>query len=190
MIAAVLLAAGRASRFGAPKLAVSLGGRPLCTHAAATIAALPLSLRITVVSADTPDLAEFGFSSVVLEPAGAPLSRSIAIGVEAARAAGAESVLIALADMPFVPLAHFEALLAGFDGLCIGSRVAGVAMPPALFGPALLDALTCLNGDSGARTLLGGCKSIELPGAFALDIDLRADLVQAEKLLLQPFEEP
>ena len=94
-------------------------------------------------------------------------------------------MLIALADMPFVPLAHFEALLAGFDGQCIGSRVAGVAMPPALFGPALLGALCRLDGDSGARELLGGCSSIDLPAECALDIDLPGDVVQAQKLLQQ-----
>lgn len=178
--AAILLAAGRSTRFGTPKLAVSLGGRPLCLHAATTLARLPLSLRIAVVSPATPDLSGLGFERVPLEPVGAPLSRSIALGVERAMAAGADTVLIALADMPLVPLVHFEALLAQFDGNAIGTRVAPHAMPPAIFGPALLPALLTLQGDAGAREILNGVPVVELSQDCALDIDTLGDLKRAE----------
>lgn len=181
-IAAILLAAGRSRRFGTPKLAANLGGRPLCTYAAATIAQIPCAARIAIVGPDTPDLAEFGFHNVSLRPAGAPLSRSIVIGVEAAMSAGANGVLIALADMPFVPITHFQTLLARFDGHVIATRVAGKVMPPAIFGDVMFPALRELTGDSGARLLLHGAPSIELPPELGLDIDTESDRDFAEEL--------
>lgn len=187
-IAAVLLAAGRASRFGAPKLAARLGGRAVCAYAAGTLVRLPLANRIAVVAAPVPGLVELGFDCVPLEPAGAPLSRSIALGVERAITSGAQAVLIALADMPLVPLTHFEALLAQFDGFGIATRSNERVMPPALFGPELLPLLGELQGDTGARALLQELLCVELSAELALDIDTPADLAQAERMLMRGLE--
>jgi molybdenum cofactor cytidylyltransferase len=186
-VAAVLLAAGRGSRFGGAKLAAQLGGQPLGRIAAATLAGVPFAARIAVVSPQTPDLAGQGFASVLLEPAGAPLSRSIALGVARARAAlasvgGADAVLLALADMPFVPAAHVRALLGSFDGHCLATRVDGRPMPPALFGPALWPALCALHGDSGARHLIAAAPWLDLPADQGLDIDTPEDLARAALL--------
>ncbi len=182
-IAAILLAAGRANRFGSPKLAAKVGGRPLATHAAATLAALPLACRISVVGKQTPELADLGFECVALEPVDAPLSRSIALGVERAMAFDCDVVLIALADMPFVPLAHFEALIERFDGGGIGTWSNGNAMPPALFGKPLFPALLGLQGDTGARGVLQTLPSVTLPPNLALDIDTPCDLERAREYL-------
>ena len=181
-IAAVLLAAGRGNRFGGGKLMADLGGKPLGHHAAATLAGLPLAARFAVVSPQSPDLSALGFDPVPLEPAGAPMSRSIALGVARARKAGANAVLLALADMPLVPADHFRALLAAFDGHCLASRVDDTPLPPALFGAALLDALCALEGDSGARHLIAAAPWIALPAAHGLDVDRPADLAQAALL--------
>jgi molybdenum cofactor cytidylyltransferase len=181
--AAVLLAAGRASRFGSAKLSAELGGRALGSYAAERIARVPLDLRVAVVSADNPDLTAFGFDCVTLEPVDAPLSRSLALGVARASELGAERVLIALADMPFVPLTHFVALLAQETGEGAATVCNGIAMPPAVFGPALLPALMSLRGDQGARGLVQGLPTIELAVELAIDIDRPADLEIAERYL-------
>jgi molybdenum cofactor cytidylyltransferase len=180
-IAAILLAGGQASRFGSPKLAASLGGRPVCSHVALTLSRLPVFARIAVTGPDTPDMAGFGFESIPLDPLGAPLSRSIALGVERAITVGAQAVLIALADMPLVPLAHFQALLAQFDGTAIATEVAGKAMPPAVFGSSLFPQLLALQGDAGARHLLHGRPVVALSQDLALDIDTASDLERAER---------
>jgi molybdenum cofactor cytidylyltransferase len=124
-----------------------------------------------------------GFSRIALEPANAPQSRSLALGIAAARAAGAQAVLIALADMPLVPIGHFEQLIAEFDGTSIGTAVSGTAMPPAIFGEGLFDTLTLLGGDQGAKGLLGSAPLVELDPQLALDVDLPEDLAEAARRL-------
>ena len=181
--AAILLAAGRASRFGAAKLAADLGGQALASHAAKTLRQLPLAAHIAVTSPATPDLTGLGFDCVTIDPPDAPLSRSLALGVARALAGGAQQVLIALADMPFVPLAHFEALLAASDGRGIATISAGQAMPPALFGPEVIAALQGVQGDHGARQLLSQLPGVVLAPELALDIDTAADLASAEGYL-------
>lgn len=184
-VAVVLLAAGRSARFGTPKLAAELGGKPLAWHTAATLAQLPLHLRIAVTGPDTPALAALGFDCIALDPPGAPLSRSLLQGVKQAAARGASAVLVALADMPLVPFAHFEALLAAFDGTGIATRANGAFMPPAVLGSNLLQSLHEVQGDRGARDLLHGLPAIELRADQALDIDTPADLAHAERLLIE-----
>ena len=182
-IAIVLLAAGRSSRFGRAKLAADLGGKALVLHAAEVLAQLDVALRIAVVSAETPPLAALGFDCVLLKPVGAPLSQSLRLGVAQAVAGGASAVLIALADMPLVPPAHFRTLIESFDGTGIATCAEEMAMPPALFGPCLLAALQNRDGDQGARTLLEGLPTIELEPDLALDVDTPADLERAKQLL-------
>jgi molybdenum cofactor cytidylyltransferase len=186
-IAVVLLAAGRSSRFGGAKLAADLGGSALALHPAETLARLDIALRIAVVSSETPSLAALGFDCVMLEPVGAPLSQSLRHGVAQAVANGASAVLVALADMPLIPLAHFQALLNGYAGLADGNGIAtranAIAMPPAVFGPGLLAGLQNRDGDRGARSLLKDLPTIELAPDLAIDVDTPADLARAEQLL-------
>ncbi len=182
-IAAVLLAAGQSSRFGAPKLFAELAGLPLALHAANNIASLPFEPRIAVVGPGTPPLSAIGFEAVTLEPFGAPLARSLQVGVERALADGATAVMVALADMPLVPDSHFTALLTAFDGNGIATRAAGISMPPALFGGALLQNLREGAGDQGGRNLLRDLPWMDLAAELAIDIDTPADLARAEAIL-------
>lgn len=177
--ALILLAAGRGSRFGGGKLAAGLAGKPLARHAADRLAGLPFTRRIAVCSATTPDLP--GFERIDLAPADAPLSRSVAMGIAALD--GESAAMIALADMPLVPAAHFAALLTAFDGHAIASMVGSVAMVPAVFGARHFHALQHLAGDRGAGALLRNAPAIDLDPALALDVDTADDLARAEHAL-------
>lgn len=180
MTALILLAAGRGSRFGGGKLGSILAGIPLARHAADRLAALPFTRRVAICSPSTPVLQ--GFERLMLDPAQAPLSRSIATGIAAL---GDEpAAMIALADMPLVPAAHFAALLDAFDGDVVASRVNGLAMAPAVFGSSHFPALLRLTGDRGAGALLHGARSIELDPALALDVDTVDDLARAERFVV------
>src|SRR3546814_14719192 len=80
------------------------------------------------------------------------IARSIALGIAAAHKRGVEAALIALADMPFVPIVHFQRLLAQYKGTgtLVSSGVDGSRMPPALFGAEgfeMLQQLNCHQGD-------------------------------------------
>lgn len=179
-LALVLLAAGQGVRFGGRKLAAPLAGQPLANHAAAMLAALPFGWRFAVTAPGVPDLAALGFTCVALDPSGAPQARSVAQGVLAARAAGAQAVLIALADMPFVPAGHIRALVTQFDGDRIATEAGGVTMPPVIFGAAHFEALTMLSGDRGGAMRLAGAPRLALDPACAIDIDRPEDLARAE----------
>lgn len=180
MTALILLAAGRGTRFGGGKLHAPLAGKPLAQHVADRLGSLPFSRLIAVCSHETPDLP--GFERVMLPPAEGPLSRSIAAGMTALR--DDTSVLIALADMPLVPSAHFLALLAGFDGDVVASGVGALAMVPAVFGARHFAALQNLTGDRGAGALLRAVPRIALDPALALDVDTPEDLLRAERVIL------
>ena len=184
-VALVLLAAGRARRFGADKLAQDLAGKPVAHHAAAKLAALPFTSLIAVCSAATPPLRAWGYSIVPLEPAAAPLSRSIALGVAAAEASGAAAVLFALADMPLVPASHFLALGKAFEGSPLATLAGATPMPPAIFGRTSFAALGQLDGDRGARELIAVADTLPLDRLLALDIDTPADLVRAERFIAE-----
>ena len=179
-IAAVLLAAGQSARFGsADKLAASLDGLPLGAHAARTLLTLPLTMRFVVTGPFT--FPWHGFEQVPNDRPEEGMGRSIALGTEAARRAGAEAVLIALADMPFVSSGHFERLLSFHHGpgTLIASSDGSRRMPPALFGADWFDVLEKLSGDHGARNLLGEAKLVQAAADELTDIDDPDDLLAA-----------
>lgn len=178
-IAIILLAAGRATRFGGGKLGTTLAGKPLARHAADSLSALPYAQRIAVCSTQTPDLP--GFSRLLLDPPGAPLSRSIAAAVAAL--GDVDAALFALADMPLVPSGHFAELIAQFDGDRIATRVDGRNMVPAIFGRQHFPTLEALDGDRGAGGLLVDAPSVKLRADLALDIDTTDDLQSAREHL-------
>jgi molybdenum cofactor cytidylyltransferase len=180
-IALVLLSAGRGERFGGGKLAVTLAGKPLARHAADCLRAIPFAGHFAVIGPDTPPLP--GYHSIMLDPPGAPQSRSLALGIAAVRACNAQAVLIALSDMPLVPRSHFDAMLARFDGDRLASLGPDSVMPPALFGAHHFHALATLSGDRGAGSLLRDAPTMVLPGETALDVDRPDDLTRAQRWL-------
>ena len=180
-IALVLLAAGRGQRFGGRKLAATLGNKPLARHAADSLLTIGFGAHIAIVSPDTPPLP--GYAQIMLEPAGAPQSRSVTLGVAMAQNGGAQAVLIALADMPLVPLAHIRALIAAFDGNRLASRGPHGLLPPVLFGAQHFAALCSLDGDRGAGALLHDAPALTLSADAALDVDRAEDLARAQVLI-------
>lgn len=175
-VAAVLLAAGLSTRFGGAKLTALLDGRPLGLHAASTLAAVKLDSRIVVTGAAR--LAWPGFTEVPNPDPASGISGSIRLGVSAAHRAGADSVMIALADMPYVTVAHIEQLIARCNGpgSIIASSLNGQAMPPAIFGDAWFAALEALEGDRGAGMLLRQAELISASQDMLLDVDCPADI--------------
>lgn len=177
--ALILLAAGRSTRFGAAdKLLQDLDGRPVGLHAAATLAAMPFAHRLAVTDGRLPGLAALGFRMLVNPAPEKGMAGSLRLGIAAAGAAGAQAVLVALADMPRVTAAHVRRLLDAADGpdALVVSSDGRDPMPPALFGRDRFAALLALDGDHGARDLIrAGVQVAAAPGELA-DIDTPADL--------------
>ena len=175
----VLLAAGRSERFGtADKLAEMVGGMPLALHAVAALESVPFLGRAAVTSGTDLDFACHGYRVIDNPRPEIGMSHSVQLGVAAARAEGADAVLIALADMPRVTAAHVLRLLeaaVGSDAV-VASSDGTKPRPPALFGADRFDALLTLDGDAGARAMIAGGKHIIAPPEELIDIDRREDL--------------
>lgn len=153
-LAAIVLAAGSARRFGSDKLSAPLAGQPLVHHAIAAARAAPVE-RVFVVAA--PGLATGDWPGAppveVLRLASPALSASLKAGVAAA--ANFDGVFVFLGDMPLVPhdLAGelAEALGPAFAAL---PRQGGKPGHPVLLSAAAFPAVAALDGDQGAGRLL------------------------------------
>lgn len=159
MIAGLLLAAGRSTRFGGDKLLAPLHGRAVLSWSASALAGVVDALFV-VVPPDAPArvAALDGIPSVIVEHAGrdAGMASSIGAGI-AALPAGVEAVVIALADQPGVAPDVMRRLCArwreGRD-TAVAPRYRDGRGHPVLFGRATFGALATLEGDSGARSVL------------------------------------
>ncbi len=183
---AILLAAGGGARFGGDKLGAKTGAQTVLERTVAALAASGCRARAAVVGAKAqlhaPLLSRSGFEIIVNPSAAEGMSSSIRSGVVWAERKGAGATLIALADMPFVPAAHFSRLLEAFEQSAFGISCSADAkrrMPPAVFASRWFAHLQALEGDEGARALLDKASAGDVveaaPGELD-DIDSQDDL--------------
>ncbi len=189
-VAAILLAAGRSTRFaGGAKLLAPFAGKPLARW---TADAARASRARPVIAVTGPRRAEIeaaiGSESVrfVDNPHYAEgLASSLRAGVAALpeHVAGA---LICLADMPRVSAPLLDALIRAFETAPPGT---GAVAPihegrpgnPALIGRAFFPLVSQLSGDEGARRLLRAAGApvlflpVDDPGVL-YDVDTATDL--------------
>ena len=156
-VAAILLAAGSSTRFGAQKLLVPWHGLPLYEHAlGALLASPPVSETIMVVQPGfvAPPRPRCRFVENPDHEEG--MGSSLRAGVRAATG-DADAYLVALADMPGIT----PGLIAG---LVARHRQAGrpIMVPvcdghrghPVVIGAGLREALLTVTGDVGAREII------------------------------------
>lgn len=192
-IAAVIVAAGRASRFdGGNKLLADLNGVPLIRHAAGAVAQSRVADAVLVVPPDSETIVsaagEGPWVTVVNDNAAAGLSRSIRAGISALDPS-IDGALVVLADMPRVTHALIDRLCETFkdhDGGRIVFPVTrdGRQSNPVLWPRALFPALLQLSGDKGGKALLDAHADLHAPvelddDAAASDIDTADDLARA-----------
>ena len=179
-VAAVLLAAGRGTRFGGNKLEAMLGDTMLGLHAARTLAEMQFGSLFAVHdpahTALATALIDHGFTLIDNDDPSAGLSHSLALAADAALTTDADALLICLADMPFVTRTHLLALIDAGGEDVIASAIGGTRMPPALFSRSRWSDMMALSGDAGARTLLRDAITVQGSPAMLADIDTRADL--------------
>lgn len=159
-IAAIVLAAGRASRMGANKLLAEVDGAPIIRHA--VDAALASQARPVIVvtgnqaEAVAAALADRPVTIVHNPDFAAGMSTSLRVGLAAV--GPVDGALVCLGDMPRVTAAHLDALCAAFAP----GRGAGIVVPtferkrgnPVLWARRYFAEMAGLSGDVGARALL------------------------------------
>ncbi len=200
-IGAVVLAAGRSSRFRAEggqeisKLVAVLDGKPLVRHAAE--AALASRARpVVVVTGHAREAVEAALAGLPLAFAhnadfAGGLASSLKAGAVAlpAHVAGA---LVLLGDMPRIEAALLDRLIDAFAARPLALAAvpvhAGRRGNPVLLSRALFAALARLEGDEGARRLLREADpqrivevEVESDGV-TLDIDTPGELAAARNL--------
>ncbi len=186
--AAVVLAAGSASRFGGRKLLADWNGAPLL-HAALAAARAAAAAEILVVTGADSALVEDAaraFDPAIRLVHAADHAEGMAASLRAGVAALGPDVAAAfvfLGDMPRVPHAVLAPLA---DAVAAGATAAapvfgGRRGNPVVLSRALFDQALALRGDTGARPILQGLGArlalIESPDSGVLfDVDEPGDL--------------
>ncbi|WP_306250661.1 nucleotidyltransferase family protein [Parvularcula sp. IMCC14364] len=197
-LAAIILAAGQSSRFGAAnKLLAPLNGRPLLAHSLDTVCKLGLGQIIVVSGHDHEAIAQIAQPYAVRvqhNPAyKTGMGSSIACGATALNPEVA-GVFLCLGDMPYLTDTVFQAVVDQFTAHGNhgrkGSRAPGsIVRPvfegrpghPVLFPADVFPALAGLTGELGARDIIAAEQSrlltINWPDHTVLaDIDRPEDL--------------
>jgi molybdenum cofactor cytidylyltransferase len=173
--AGLLLAAGEGRRFGGPKQLARVDGRPLIEHALAALDGLD---RIVVVLGARADEiragADLGAAELVDCPDWADgMSASLRCGLAAL--AGADEVVITLADQPFITAA-VVARVRSVPGPAARAVYGGAPGHPVVIRGPLLERAGELRGDAGFRDLAGFAEVECSDLADPRDIDTRDDL--------------
>lgn len=182
-VAAVVLAAGLGTRFGAgpgAKLLADCGGVPLVERAIAAAAASGLPVIVVQGAVDLSAVGARHGALMVPNPAHRQgLATSLAAGIDAARSMGCDAVVVGLGDQPGVPPATWAALAATDAALAVASY-AGRRGNPVRIGASVWPCLP-VCGDEGARRLLAERADlvVEVPSEGSpADVDEPADLVR------------
>jgi molybdenum cofactor cytidylyltransferase len=179
--AGILLAAGQSNRFGAQnKLLADLHGRVLVSHSAQTIKRLRLDHYFAITTDAKVSACLDGYDIITVTDTPRTMAQNIAAGVAAARDVGAECLLIALGDMPSVPLSHYDAVMANCSQFLASASSNGkTRMPPACFPACYFDRLSVLEGEYGASDIIKNLPEISIitaPDGTLRDIDYTKDL--------------
>ncbi len=180
-IAALVLAAGRASRFGSSKLVEKVNGKSLVRQAVELGRSACGSFVLLVVGHDRHAVRDAAgpaaTACTINDRYSDGLSTSIRAGVSALEHA-ADAILLLLADQPAISEAHLAEIIAAFNPeRPVASAYGNTIGPPALFPSCAFDELKSLEGDSGAKLLLRELDAITLPFEDgSIDIDSKEDL--------------
>jgi molybdenum cofactor cytidylyltransferase len=190
-VAAIVLAAGRATRFGGRKLLATLRGEPVVRHVVRKLRASAVQEIIVVISEESGAIGEaLAGLPVALVPNPTPaegLSSSLRIGVQAAPP-NAAAFVVALGDQPEVDPGVVDRLIASWragDGQIVVPMYRGERGNPVLFDARLREALLALAEDRGARHFIEThpemVARVPVDAGLPRDIDTTADLEALER---------
>ncbi len=189
-IAAVILAAGRSSRFArGNKLLARIDGVPMIRRVALAVSQSRATEIVLVVAPDGENLlvaaGDGRWRVTVAHDAERGLSASLISGV-AALPPAIGGVAVVLADMPGISAPLIDRLIAAFEdhggeAIVFPQDGTGRQGHPVVWPRSLFNDLQCLTGDAGGKGLLvrhaDRCRAVAIddPGAY-FDVDHEEDL--------------
>ena len=186
MIAGLLLAAGRSSRFGSDKLCAKLNGRAIVRQSIGALASTDAVYVVIPPGADAlmQALSRLDAHFVINLGRDEGLASSIRAGIEALPPE-VEAVVIALGDQPLVPAQLVATLVARWregDADAVAPMYRNGQGNPVLFARNVFPELLALRGDHGARSVVYslGDRVVHVPadGDIPADIDTPEALAQ------------
>lgn len=175
-----VLAAGSSRRFGdEDKLAARFRGKPLGAHICdnAPVDRIAPDCAFVITSREDhpcrPAWEKAGFRIALNARADQGMGTSVALAALLAQKEGCSALLVALADMPLVPLVHLNALIDAVrtPEASVCSSDGHARMPPAIFGKKHFATLAGLAHDVGARSLLRDARKLSCAPEWLIDID-------------------
>jgi molybdenum cofactor cytidylyltransferase len=193
VIAALVLAAGRATRMGEPKVLLAVGGSTMLSRVIAAAKASTCGTVVVVAGshADTVgrEAASAGARVVLNSRYGDGMATSLGAGV-AALPPECEAAVVLLGDQPRVSAAAIDRLVAAYRATgkpMVLSRYGSVTGAPALIARPLFAEVQALEGDLGARGLAARhpdrVAEVPLDLEEAWDIDTPEDLARLRQSL-------
>ncbi len=188
-VAAIVLAAGRASRMGRPKHTLAVDGVAMVVRVVRSLATAGIRDIVVVLRPDDREgphlLAGEGVRTAIAEDADEGRAASLRAGI-GATAAGARALLVALADQPFLLPEDFARLVAPFAGgraEIVRASYAGAPGTPVLFAARFREQLLLARGEEGGRGVIArhpdAVELVALDAARGRDLDRPEDLAQA-----------
>lgn len=187
-LAAIVLAAGRATRFGGTKVLAVLEGRPLLQHVLDAVAGAGLGDVVVVLGEGSGEV-EAGMAwraeRRVLNPdPGAGLASSLRIGL-AALGPDVDAALVLLADQPRVRSDVIGRLAGAFPGagrpIVVPDYEGGGGGNPAILGRTVWPIAAALTGDRGMGGVIAAhpelVARVPVPGENP-DVDTVEDLAR------------
>jgi len=186
-VAAIILAAGAATRFGSPKQLLDWRGRPLLQHVVLQALAAPVSQIVVALGAHdsrvAPALHGLPVTVAYNRQWATGMSSSVALGLRALRP-GVDAAIFLLADQPGVTSDLISRVILAYASCrapIVVPRHGGRRGNPALFARELFPELMQVAGDQGGRALFqryaGRIHWIEAGECILFDIDRPQDFM-------------
>ncbi|MDB4989161.1 MAG: hypothetical protein JWN04_4339 [Myxococcaceae bacterium] len=184
-IACAVLAAGGSTRMGQPKQLLRIDGQPLIRRIVQICCASRCDQAAVVLGAHADEVQEvIGDARVTVlqnDVWSEGMSSSLHVAVHWAQQVGADALLIAACDQPFLTVDHLDALCAAYvcEQRSIASAYNETLGVPALVEAKLFEQLLAIRGDRGAAIVLRretDIGQIAWPDG-ALDLDTPQDLM-------------
>ena len=187
-IAAVILAAGQARRFGSPKQLLGWQGQPLLRHVILQALAAPVAELVVVLGAHAARVAPVAHGLPVTLTVNHAwrqgMSASVKVGLRALRVEP-DAAIFLLADQPLVTSELIQRIitthLATRAGI-VAPRAGGRPGNPVLFARAFFPKLMQLSGDQGGRAVMRAHEEaihwLEADARAFFDIDEPGDVTR------------